>query len=127
MGAEEIVVSNEEDELSDGAGSAAEAILGVDVIFVGSVESFDHLFKGSELFGFGVKVFQTDNLFEGQIKGLNLGIDEMQAGLIRGVAVGDEGDGLVLTGCGDGFKHGCDGVFGSAAIREVIGGDFMGF
>ena len=65
VGAQEVVMGDEENQFSDGARSATEAILGLDMVFVGSVQSFDHLFKGSELFGFGVEVFQTDDLFQG--------------------------------------------------------------
>ena len=50
----------------------------------------------------------------------------MQACLIGGIPVGDHGDGLIFTGCGDGFQHRGDGIFSAAAIREMIGGDFMG-
>lgn len=84
------------------------------MIFVGAVEPFDHLFKGSELFGFRVKIFQTDDLFQRELERVNLGVDEVQACLIGGIAVGDESDGLVVFGGGDGFEHGGDGVFGAA-------------
>ncbi len=56
-----------------------------------------------------------------------VGIDEMDACRIRGIAVSDESDLLIGFCSADGLLHGYDSVLGVPGVCDVIGSDFEAF
>ena len=95
------------------------------VILVRSVQALDELFECSPLFGFGIKVLETDDFVVLDIGIVFVqGIQEVNAGRIRRIAVGHKVDFLV-GGCGpDSFHHGNYGGLSVTVVCDVIGGDF---
>ncbi len=62
MGAEEVVVGDEQGGEGDGAVARGQAASGAHVVFVGAIEAFDELLEGAEFLRDGVEIFQTDDL-----------------------------------------------------------------
>ena len=52
-------------------------------------------------------------------------IYEVDAGRIRGIAVGHKDDFLIGKCCPDSFLHGNDGRLSTAVVSDMIGGDFQ--
>lgn len=91
------------------------------------VQALNKLFERSPLFGFDIKVLQTDNLLVADLLAVLPGIEKVDSGGIRGIAVGDENDFLV-DGCSpDSFLHGNDGRLSAAVVSHMVGGDFEAF
>ena len=127
MAAEEVVVGDEEDGESEGAVAGGEAAGRADVVFVGSIEAFDELLEGAKFLGDGVAIFQTDDLAQG-VRWLGrsaVGVKEVEAGLISGVAVGDEAQGLRVRHGAGGLAEGHGGGQGIALGGEVVGSNLM--
>ena len=96
--AEIVVVSDEEGGEGDSAVLGGEAAGGADVVLVGAVEAFDELLEGTEFGGDRVEILEADDLPQG-MWGLGrgaLGVEEVHAGLVSGVAIGDEAEGLIV-------------------------------
>ena len=97
------------------------------MVFVGAMEAFDELLKGAEFLRDGVEIFQTDDLPQG-MRGLGrgaVGVEEVHASLISGVAIGDEAQGLVFGESARGLAQSHGGGQGIALRGEVIGRDVM--
>ena len=127
MGAEEVVVGDEEGGEGDGAVARGKAASGADVVLVGAIEAFDELLEGAKFFRYGVEIFQADHLSQG-VRRLGRGamrVEEVQAGLISGVAVGDEAQGPVLGQGARGFPQRHGGGQSIALGSDVIGRDVM--
>ncbi len=62
MRAKEVVVSYKESSKSNSAIDTIEAVRRLHVIFIGSVEAFNELFKRSEFLGLFIKVLKSNNL-----------------------------------------------------------------
>jgi hypothetical protein len=62
MRAQEVVVGDKESGKRDSAIGIVKAMRRLNVVFIGSVETFDDLFKGSELFRLLVEVLKADDL-----------------------------------------------------------------
>jgi hypothetical protein len=107
MRAKEIVEGDEQGGDGDGSVASLKAAGGADVILVGAVETFDELLEGAELGGDLVTIFQTDDLQQakGGLLGRAMGIEEVHAGLIRGIAVGNKAKGLILRQGTSGFAQ----------------------
>ena len=100
---------------------------GTDMVFVGAVEAFDELLEGAKLPGDLVAIFQTDHLQQGK-RGLGsgaLGVEEMHAGWVGRVAIGDEAKGLIFGQGASGFAQGHGGGQGITLRCDVIGRDVM--
>ena len=65
MGAEEVVVGDEEGGEGHGAIARGKAASGADVVLVGAIEAFDELLEGAKFFRYGVEIFQADHLSQG--------------------------------------------------------------
>ena len=81
------------------------------MVLVGAIEALDELFEGAELGGDRVQILQADDLAQG-VRGLGGGamsVEEVQAGLISGVAIGDEAEGLIFRQSASGFAQGYRG------------------
>ena len=127
MGAEEVVVGDEQGGEGQGAVGGGKAAGGADVIFVSTIEAFDKLFEGAELRRGGFQILQTDYLSQ-RVGGLGSGsmsVEEVQAGLISGVAVGDEAQGLIGGQGAGSLAQGHGGGQGIALRGDVIGRDVM--
>ena len=127
MGAEEVVVGDEQGGESDGAVARGKAAGRADVVFVGAIEVFDELLEGAEFLRDGVEIFQADHLPQG-VGGLGSGavrVEEVHAGLISGVAIGDEAQGLVFGESARGLAQSHGGGQGIALRGDVIGRDVM--
>lgn len=128
MWTKKIVMSNEQSGKGNSAISTVEAGSWSHVILERPVESFDQLFEGPELFRLGIEVLQPDYLLVadgGRIQFLC--IEEMDASGIRGVAIRNESDFLVITSSPDCFLHRDNRWQGSPVVSNVIGGDFKAF
>ena len=111
MRAQEVIVRSKKDDKRESAIVGFEAAGGTDVEFKSSVESFDKLLEDSEGFRFFVEVLQADDrvVFNGGQFLRSLLVDEVDAGGIGRISVGDKGD-VLLRFCGsDGLSHGDDG------------------
>ena len=71
-----------------------------DMVFEGSVETFDELLVGSELLGLTVEILEADDLavLEGWMIG-SLGVEKVDSCGIGGVSIGYQDKGLVWV-CG---------------------------
>lgn len=85
---EEVIVSNEEGSKGESAILRFEAVSGSYMEFIGTVKTFDELFKRPVFFRFGIEVLEADNFFMGERRIMGL-VDKMDTGEIRGVPVGD--------------------------------------
>ena len=127
MGAQEVVVGDKEGGEGHGAVASGKATSGTDVVFVGAIEAFDELLEGAKFLGDRVEIFQTDDLTQG-VGGLGsgaVGVEEVHAGLISGVAIGDEAQGLILGQGARGLAQSHGGGQGIALRSDVIGRDVM--
>lgn len=96
------------------------------MILEGSVEALNELLEGSVLFGLGIKVLETNNLFMLNRLGIiSLGINEMNASWIRRVSVADKGYLLISRSSPDGFIHSDNGRLSAPVVGHVIRGDFQ--
>lgn len=127
VGTEEVVVGHEQSSQNCCAVHAVKTGGGTHVVFESSVQSLNKLFESSPLLGFGVKILQADNLLVPDRRAIIEGIQEMDAGGIGGIAVGNENEILVRRCRTDSFLHGNNGRQSTPVVREVIGGDFEAF
>jgi len=127
MAAEEVVVGNEKDGEGEGAIAGGKAAGRSDVVFVSAIQAFDELLEGAKLGGGGVAIFQTDHLLQ-SVGGLGrsaVGVEEVEAGLISGVAIGDEAQGLRVGHGAGGLAEGHGSRQSIAFGGEVIGSNLM--
>lgn len=125
MGAQEVVMGHEQSSKRDGTVRAIKAVRRFYVVFISSVKTLNELFKGSELFGLFIKVLKSYDLMMLDIRAINRdGVDEMDAGWIRGVPISNESDLLIRLSSADGLIHGDDGRLSASVICDVIGRNF---
>lgn len=107
VGAQEVVMGYEQSSQRDSSVRAIKAVRRFHVVFVSSVKAFNELFKGSEFFGFFIEVLKANDLMMLDIGAINrVGIDEVYAGGIRGIAVSNESDLLSGLSSADSLLHG---------------------
>ena len=128
MGSQEVVMGDEQGDQGESTIGAVKAVRRFDMVFEGSVESFDELLVGSELLGLRVEILEADDLavLEGRIFG-SLGVEEVDTCGIGGVSIGDEDKGLVWICGANGLFHGNNSGEGFAGVGQVVGGDFEVF
>jgi len=118
-------MGDKEHQFSYRTAYAAKAILRLNMIFVSPVQTLNHLLVWPVLLRLIVEVLQSDDVFQGQIELVMLGVDKVQTGLIRRIAIGDESD-LLLFGSGfDGLDHCGDCRFCPAVVAKVVSGNFF--
>ncbi len=120
-------MSDEERGESQRAVLGNEAAGGAHVVFVSAIEAFDELLEGTKFGGDRVEVFQADDLPQG-VRGLRRGavsVEEVHPGLISGVAIGDEAEGLIWGQGAGGLTQGHRSGQGIALCGDVIGRDVM--
>ena len=128
MRTKEIVVGDEQRGKGDSAICTVESSSRSHMILERSVESFDQLFECPELFRLGIEVLQADHLLVADVRSIQfLGIEEMDTSGIRGVAIRNESDFLVITSSPDSLLHSDYRWQGSPVVSNVIGGDFEAF
>ena len=91
-------MSDKERGEGEGAVAAGEAAGGADVVLVGAVEAFDELLERAELGRDSVEVFEANDLVQRK-RGSGSGavsVEEVHAGLIGRIAVGDEAEGAIF-------------------------------
>ncbi len=64
----------------------------------GAVKAFAELLEGAIWFGDGIEIFQAEDWEQrqGRLRGGRMRIEEVEAGLRGGVAVGDKAEGVIL-------------------------------
>ena len=117
-------MSHKEGDEGESTIDAIKAVGRFDMVFEGSVETFDELFVGSELLGLGVEILEADDLavLEGRVFG-SLGVEEVDTCGIGGVSIGDQDKGLVWICGANGFSHGNNSREGFSGVGQVVGGD----
>jgi len=81
---QEIVMGHKEYQFSDSAVDTGKTILRLDMIFIGAIEAFDHLFIGSVFFRYFIIVLQTDDIFQDRLNVFHFFVDEVDKIAKRG-------------------------------------------
>jgi len=117
-------MSHKQGDQSESAIDAVKAMGRFDVVFEGSVETFDELLVGSELLGLTVEILESDDLavLEGWIIGF-FGIEEVDASGIGGVPIGYKSESLVGICGANGLSHRNNSREGFSGVGQVVGGD----
>ena len=125
MGTQEVVVGNPEGEVIVGAFDAVKPVRLPVGGLVGAVESLDHLLEGAEPFGDGIVVGKSDDLGDGELKGVTELMEELLGSQgIGAVAVGDEAEVFrELFEVSEGHAHGKDAGTDIAAVRDAVAED----
>ncbi len=128
MRSQEVVVSDEESGHSDCAVWFFEAMAGTDMVFIGSIQSFDELFEWAIFFRFGVKVLESDHFmvcyFRVFVSRL---VKEVYPGGIGWVAVREEGEFLFGRGGSNSLLHSDDGRQSFSVVSDMVSGDLRRF
>ena len=124
MGSQEVVMGDEQGDQGESTIGAVKAVRRFDMVFEGSVESFDELLVGSELLGLTVEILEADDLavLEGRVFG-SLGVEEVDTCGIGGVSIGDQDKGLVWICGANGLSHCNNGREGFSGVCHVVGRD----
>jgi hypothetical protein len=124
VGSQEVVMGDEQGDQGESTIGAVKAVRRFDMVFEGSVESFDELLVGSELLGLTVEILEADDLavLEGRVFG-SLGVEEVDTCGIGGVSIGDQDKGLVRICGANGLSHCNNGREGSSGACQVVGRD----
>jgi len=95
-----------------------------DMVFVGSVESFDELLIGSVGFRLSVEILESDDLAvqEGWIL-RSFGIEKVDSCGIGGVPIGHKDKGLCWICGANGLSHRNNGREGFSGVCHMVGGD----
>lgn len=96
------------------------------MILEGSVQSLNELFEGPICFRLAVEILEADDfpMSKGCIF-FSLSIEEMYPGRIRGIAIGDEDNGLVGVGSANRLCHGNNGREGVSGVCQMVGRDLQ--
>lgn len=128
MRSQEVVVSDEESGHSDGAVGFLEAVAGTDMVFIGSIQSFDELFERAIFFRFRVKVLESDHFMVGYFRAfVSRLVKEVYPCGIGGVAVGEQGEFLFGRSCSNSLLHSDDSRQGFPVVSDMVSGDLRRF
>ena len=124
MGSQEVVMGDEQGDQGESTIGAVKAVRRFDMVFEGSVESFDELLVGSELLGLTVEILEADDLavLEGRVFG-SLGVEEVDTCGIGGVPIGYKDNSLVWICGANGLSHRNNSREGFSGVCQVVGGD----
>jgi len=123
VGTKEVVVGHEQSGKGYRAINTVKTGGGPHMVFESSVQPLNKLLQSPPLFRLGIQVLQADNLLMLNFRAFILSIQEMDAGRIGWIAVGNENDFLVGRCSPDRFLHGNNGGLSTPVACYVIGGN----
>ena len=91
-------MGNKQGSERHGAVLSFKAASRTDMVFVSAIETFDQLLEGAKFLGDLIAILQADHLPQGKggLGSRALSVEEVHAGLVGGVAVGDETQRAIL-------------------------------
>lgn len=117
-------MGDKEDNEGPGALDAVKAVRWFYMVFKGSVESFDKLLVGSVGLGLTVEILEPDDLsMLQQWIVYSFGIEKVDSGGIRGVAIGHKDNGLIWICGANCFSHGNNGRESFSGVCHMVGRD----
>ena len=128
MGAQEVVVSNKQGSKRDCAIRAIKPVRRFYVVFISSVKTLNELFEGSEFLGLFIEVLKSNDLMMLDIRTISRdGVDEVDAGWISGIAIGNKDDLLIRLSSTDRLLHSDYSRKSFSVVSYMVSSDFKTF